>query len=389
MSPRLLLGVLVLLTAVLSSAAHPSAAQFQEFARHIDALSAFDYETRTTAARMLRRGSTTEVVPALMAAVRDHRDQYVRYRALILFASFNARETPDLMRTLLTDRNDRVREVVYRWFERHPDSSLTGVLLAALNTEQSEFVRPVLVRAIAALPPSDLVQRALVAEVGRGLDFFRSAVIQAIGQHRATYAVNALAAVAELDGPLQDDAVVALGRIGGAAAQRILAMLLQRFSSDPTPPPIALSLHAAYCLVDDADCGTRFALLAHVAADPRAPADDVRAAVDALVVLAGHGHTGARDALYMKVAPVRRGPAALGLSEMALQRPLDMTEWLVRQPDADRTAVIELLREGFERLEEDFAEEQFFAAARTVYWQAEEGSTVRGVMATLIDRLEF
>jgi hypothetical protein len=379
----------VLLPPVFSAAVSASAVQVAELGRSIDSLSAFDYETRTSAARMLRRAPETDVVPALVAAVRDHKDQYVRYRALILLTSFGARETQALMRSLLADRNDRVREVVYRWFERNPDASLTGTLLAALNTEQSEFVRPVLVRAIAALPPDDFVRRALVAEVGRGLDFFRSAVIQAVGQHRAAYAVDALAAVAELNGPLQDDAVLALGRIGGVASQRILATLLQRFSANPTPPPITLSLHAAYCLVDDTDCGARFAVLADVAGDPRARAEDVRAAVDALVVLAGQGHPGARNALYMKVAPVHRGPAALGLSEMALQRPSETAEWLVQLPEADQMAVIELLHEGFERLEEDFSEEQFFAAARAAYWKADEGSTTRTVVATLIDRLEF
>jgi hypothetical protein len=28
------------------------------------------------------------------------------------------------MRELLVDRNDRVREIAYRWFEMHPDASL-------------------------------------------------------------------------------------------------------------------------------------------------------------------------------------------------------------------------------------------------------------------------
>jgi hypothetical protein len=50
---------------------------------------------------------------------------------------------------------------------------------------------------------------------------------------------------------------------------------------------------------------------------------------------------------------------------------------------------IELLREGFESLEEDFAEEQFFGAARAAYWQAAEASPGRTINATLIDRLEF
>ena len=75
-------------------------------------------------------------------------------------------------------------------------------------------------RALAALGSDPQVQRALIAEAGRGLDFFRSAVIEALGEHRAAYAVDAIAAVAKLDGPLQDDAVLALGRIGDRARGR-------------------------------------------------------------------------------------------------------------------------------------------------------------------------
>jgi len=47
------------------------------------------------------------------------------------------------------------------------------------------------------------------------------------------------------------------------------------------------------------------------------------------------------------------------------------------------------LRESFERFEEDYAEEQFFTAARAAYWAAPEGSPVRDFMADLIDKLEF
>ena len=88
------------------------------------------------------------------------------------------------MRTLLQDRNDRVREVAYRWFERNPEPALSPSLLAALNTEQSEFVRPAWFGR-SQRPPNDAVHRALVAEIGRGFDFFRSAVIDALGDYRA------------------------------------------------------------------------------------------------------------------------------------------------------------------------------------------------------------
>src|SRR5688572_8910405 len=86
----------------------------------LERLSAFDYATRTGAARAVRRMPPAQAVPALVQAARAHPDQYVRARALVLLTAFNDPNTPDLMRGLLSDRNDRVREVAYRWFELHP-----------------------------------------------------------------------------------------------------------------------------------------------------------------------------------------------------------------------------------------------------------------------------
>ena len=47
--------------------------------------------------------------------------------------------------------------------------------------------------------------------------------------------------------------------------------------------------------------------------------------------------------------------------------------WLAGRP-AGRESAIELLKDGFDDLEEDFGEEQFFAAARATYWKAADGS---------------
>ena len=69
------------------------------------------------------------------------------------------------------------------------------------------------------------MRRALVREVGRGEDFFRSAVIEALGDYKAGYAFDALTAVAKLDGPLQDDAALALGKIGDKRALETLAAI--------------------------------------------------------------------------------------------------------------------------------------------------------------------
>ena len=68
-------------------------------------------------------------------------------------------------------------------------------------------------------------RQALVREVGRGEDFFRSAVIEALGDYKAQYAFDAMTAVAKLDGPLQDDAALALGKIGDKRALETLAAL--------------------------------------------------------------------------------------------------------------------------------------------------------------------
>ena len=50
---------------------------------------------------------------------------------------------------------------------------------------------------------------------------------------------------------------------------------------------------------------------------------------------------------------------------------------------------VELLREAFDMLEEDFEEERFFVTVRRAYWQAPAGSPARTVAETLIRKLEF
>ena len=71
-------------------------------------------------------------MPALVEAARRDSNEFVRYRALILLTAFNDRGTRDLMRELIRDRNDRVREVAYKWLERNPDPQLATTLLASL-----------------------------------------------------------------------------------------------------------------------------------------------------------------------------------------------------------------------------------------------------------------
>src|SRR5205085_2726550 len=116
----------------------------------------------------------------------------------------------------------RLRESAFKWFEQHPDPQVVPTLLGALQSETGEFVRPALISALAAVDQDPQVQRALVLEAGRGLDFFRSGVIDVLGRRHALYAVEAIAPVTRDQGPLQQDAVLAIGRIGGPKAEAIL-----------------------------------------------------------------------------------------------------------------------------------------------------------------------
>jgi HEAT repeat protein len=372
--------LIIVLAARLASAQNPATSGL---GANINALSAFDYTTRMNAARMVRRVAAAEAVPALTAAARSHADEFVRYRALVLLIAFRDPGTPALMQALLKDRNDRVREVVYRWYEENPDPRSIPNLLAALESEQAEFVRPALIRALAAHGENDAVRRALLIEAGRGLDFFRSAVIETLGDHRATYAVKIIIPMTELDGPLQDDAVLALGRIGDRTALPALASMTK------VPPDTEPSLQAAQCLLGDR-CEERIAWLVQAArGENRAVVS--RAAVSILGVLATEGHSAAIDALFdlERTVDRLRGDVAIALSTMALRQPQETIAWLGKATSERRDRALNLLREGFESLEEDFAEEQFYAAARATYWAASEQSDQRTLAASLIDRLEF
>src|SRR5688572_8910953 len=93
---------------------------------NIGNLASLDFATRMNAARRVRRAPADEAVASLTAAVRSHSDQFVRYRALVLLTAFNDRATAALMTEMLADRNDRIREVAYKWLEQHPAPKLAS-----------------------------------------------------------------------------------------------------------------------------------------------------------------------------------------------------------------------------------------------------------------------
>ncbi|HEV3140282.1 MAG TPA: HEAT repeat domain-containing protein [Vicinamibacterales bacterium] len=363
----------------------------------IDRLGDLDYATRTNAARVVRRTAASQAVPALLQAVAEHADGYVRYRALVLLTGFNDPRTIDAMRQSLASPNDRLRTVAYSFFEHDPDASLAQQFVEALDKEQGEFVRPALVRALAALASASAAgagqasapaRQALLRDVGRGENFFRSSVIEALGDYKAAYAYDAIAAVAKADGPLQDDAALALGKLGEPRALEILAAL-QRTAPRPTQPAIA----AAICLLA-VNCDAHLGFLVETLkfSDKNAGFQELlRAAAAGLGALGVAGQQPAVDALFSIGIPAKddstRAPVALALATIALRRtPLMMT---VLDRHADRDAAIAILAEGFDMLEEDLDKERFYAFARRTYWESPDGSPRRALMQTLIAKLDF
>lgn len=358
-----------------------------EFAARLKELSSLDYRTRTHAARLIRRTPASEAVPLLLDAARMHPDEFVRYRALALLTGFGDRRTPEVMRALAADRNDRIREVVYKWLEQHPDGSLAPRLVGALQGEQAEFVRPALIGALAALGDDVLVQRALIVEAGRGLDFFRAAVVDALGRHHADYALDQIAGMTTMDGPLQDDAILAVGRIGGARASSVLAGVTGASRE------MAMSLAGARCLLGE-DCQAQIDTIVAAAAAPRATPVIVRAAVSSLGAIAVSARPADQQAALAALATLADRETlsdivAVELGTAAVRAPQAMLTWLGRLPPAGRDGVIGRLRDGLDSLEEDYGEEQLFAATRAAYWAAPEGSQGRALAAVLIDRLAF
>ena len=352
-----------------------------------------DYATRTTASRTVRRTAPAQAVPALLQAVSEQADGYVRYRALILLTGFNDPRTRDAMRESLASPNDRLRTVAYSFFEHNPDRAMLPLFMTALDKEQAEFVRPALVRAVAAVAASaqgdDIVRarQALVREVSRGEDFFRSAVIEALGDYKAQYAVDALIAVARLDGPLQDDAALALGKIGDKKALDTLAAI-QRTAPRPAQPSIA----AAICLLD-VNCESHQSYLVETLkfADTNPGFQEMlRGAAAGLGALAVAGHAEAAKALVDLGVPSKdptRAPVSLALATVALRNtPLTMT--LLEQHPNRENAIV-LMAEGFDMLEEDLDKERFFAYTRRTYWESADHSPRRALMQTLIGKLDF
>ena len=82
-----------------------------------------------------------------------------------------------------------------------------------------------------------------------------------------------------------------------------------------------------------------------------------------------------------------RAPVALALGAAAARNPAAILRALDGR--TDQAAAIELLRDAFDMLEEDFEEERFYGDIRRAYWAAAGGSAARRLAEAVILKLEF
>lgn len=365
----------------------PTAVSPDQIREAIGKLGDLDYGTRMGSGRTLRRAPAAQVVPALLQAVSEHSDGYIRYKALTLLTGFSDPRTVDAMHEAMVSPNDRLREVAFAYFEQFPRPSLGPRLLAALDKEEGEFVRPALIRALAAVHKEPMITDALIRDAGRGVDFFRSTVIEALGDYKVVAAVPKLIEIARIDGPLQDDAVTALGKIGDRAALGTLAEL-QRTAPKEAQPAIA----AAICLMG-ANCSAHIGYLEKTLtfADTYPGFQDLlRGAATGLGSIARQGNAETLAFLFRVGIPSQdpvRAPVTLALGLVALRNTPLMLKTLESLPD--QAGAMGILAEAFDMLEEDLEEERFFVSVRRAYWAAADGSATRKLCELLITELDF
>ena len=353
----------------------------------IDKLGDLDYPTRMAAGRTIRRAPTAPAVTALLQAFNEHADGYVRFRALTLLTGYNDPRTADAMAAAMVSPNDRLREVAYGYYELHPNPALAPRMLAALEKEDGEFVRPALIRALAAIPKDLKIIDVLMRDAMRGVDYFRSTVIEAIGDYKVTMAMPRLVEVAKIDGPLQDDAITAIGKIGDKNQLGTLAAL-QQSAPKETQPAVA----AAICLMG-VNCSAHVGYLEKTLAfaDTYPGYQDLlRGAAAGLGNIARQGREDALRILFDVGIPSQdpvRAPVTLAIGLVALRNTPLLLKTLQARPDQDKA--VGIVAEAFDMLEEDLEEERFFVAIRQAYWAAPDGSPMRKLCEQLIAKLDF
>ncbi len=362
----------------------------------ISSLGNFDFLVRADASRVLRRMEAASAVPALVWAAQLHEDSYVQFRAAVLLAGFGGPPAREFFEAALDSPNDRVRTAAYDYFEHAPDVGLAPKLLTALDFETSEFVRPALVRSLAAHDDDTSVRERLLKDIDRGEVYFRGAVIEALGDYRALYALDRLLEIGSEEGPLRDDALLALGKIGDKRALQVVVKAQREAVVDAGNSRMLPIVSAAACLLGtDYENQIQYVVEA-LRYGLNADSDDLsllRSASTAAAAVSMAGRRGSDTALRALIDvgveatdPVR-APIALAVGTVALRTPVTMISALANRNDL-RSSLL-LVRDAFDMLDEDMAEERFYVLMRTNFWDETENPVTRSVAEAAMEILEF
>ena len=362
----------------------------------ISSLGNFDFLVRADASRVLRRMEAASAVPALVRAAQLHEDSYVQFRAAVLLAGFGGAPAREFFEAALDSPNDRVRTAAYDYFEHAPDVDLAPKLLTALDFETSEFVRPALVRSLAAHDGDASVRERLLKDIDRGEGYFRGAVIEALGDYRALYALDRLLEIGSEEGPLRDDALLALGKIGDKRALQVVVKAQREAVIDAENPRMLPVVSAAACLLDT-DCENQIQYVVEALRyGLNVDSGDLsllRSASMAAAAVSMAGRQGSDTALRALIDvgveatdPVR-APIALAVGTVALRAPVAMISALANRSDL-RSSLL-LVRDAFDMLDEDMAEERFYVLMRANFWDETENPVTRSVAEAAMEILEF
>ena len=78
---------------------------------------------------------------------------------------------------------------------------------------------------------------------------------------------------------------------------------------------------------------------------------------------------------------------ALALGTVALRRPATVVAAVERRRELEPALL--LIRDAFDMLDEDMAEERFYVCLRSTYWESAEGSRRRKIAEAALKILEF
>ena len=169
--------------------------------------------------------------------------------------------------------------------------------------------------------------------------------------------------------------------------------------ADETLQPV---VSAAACLLD-VDYESQFRYVADVLGYSAQTVDGdnqalLRSAASGLAALAIAGNRDAIEVLFdtgVTAGDQARAPIAISIGTVAFRNPAIVRHALVgrstrtQDPSSGPEDELMLLRDAFDLLDEDFAEERFYVLMRGDYWAAPEGSDGQAVAEAAIRILEF